>query len=145
MYYELYFEEHKSYQKSYHSRDGGRHENLRVGWLGGNNRSSFKSRSLAYESTKIWGVEGQLPPCPCLVTPALHFIKRSGNRQDVGRPSVTTDDRTGKYLAHADFPLFCVNKVVKISVTGYFQINLNFLIQFTYFVCQIRNCSRSNM
>ena len=28
MYYELYFEEHKSYQKSYHNRDGGIYENL---------------------------------------------------------------------------------------------------------------------
>ena len=64
-----------------------------------------------------------MPTRPCLVPPALHFIKRSGNRQDVGRPSVTTDDRTGKYLAHADFPLFCVNKVVKISVTGCFLID----------------------
>ena len=66
------------------------------------------------------GVDGQLRHC--LVPPALYCIKRSGNRQDVGRPSVTTDDRTGKYLAHAGFPLFCVNKVVKISVTGYFQL-----------------------
>ena len=105
----------------------------------------LRSQTATLTSKRNTVVEGQLSPCPCLVPLALHFIKRSGNRQDVGRPSVTTDDRTGKYLAHADFPLFCVNKVVKISVTGYFQINLNFLIQFTYFVCQIRNCSRSNM
>ena len=110
----------------------------------------LRSQTATLTSKRNTVVEGQLSPCPCLVPLALHFIKRSGNRQDVGRPSVTTDDRTGKYLAHADFPLFCVNKVVKISVTGYlqlewlvcfFQINSDFLIYFTYFLCQITNCS----